>query len=327
MTGKTQSKGRILVTGSEGLIGSSLRKLLQDKGFAVPGLDIAGQGEDQGDVRDYDSVRNAISGCSGVVHLAAVSRVVYGEKYPELCRDVNLNGLDNILKAIASENYRPWLLFASSREVYGNAEKLPVKESWPLLPINTYGETKLLSEEKILHHIQTAGLHAGILRFSNVYGGVNDYEDRVIPAFIRAAQSGNPLRVDGENCTFDFTFLEDVLDGIVRFIALLERGETLPEPVHLVGGIATTLGELARTILKITDSNSSLDITPTRTYDVGKFFGDPGLAREILEWTHTTPLETGLLRLARNMQGVQLRPGRLSVPTELMLKPEPICEV
>lgn len=323
----SSQKKQILVTGSGGLIGSSLCNVLRNNGYQVKGFDLLSPGTEYGDVRDLQAVEKAVEGCSGVVHLAAVSRVIYGEQFPELCRDVNIGGLQNLLTAIGKQQESPWLIFASSREVYGNAEPLPVKESWPLQPINTYGETKQISEEMIRNQSETEGLRAIILRFSNVFGGINDYEDRVIPAFVSAALNNKPLRVDGEASTFDFTFLEDVLDGIVRCCSLLESGKSLTGPVHLVSGTPTTLGELARTILEITGSSSGIDITPSRNYDVGKFFGDPAEACKALGWKHHTSLETGLLRLAELLPDAILRSGKPSYLSETPVKPMPLIQV
>lgn len=323
----SSQKKQILVTGSGGLIGSSLCKVLRNNGYLIRGFDLTATGSEHGDIRDPEAVQRAVQGCVGAIHLAAVSRVIYGEQFPELCRDVNIGGLQNLLSAIGKQPETPWLIFASSREVYGNAEPLPVKESWPLRPINTYGETKLQSEEMIRQHSETTGLRAVILRFSNVFGGINDYEDRVIPAFVSAALNNKPLRIDGEASTFDFTFLEDVLDGIVRCCSLLESGKSLAGPVHLVSGTPTTLGELARTILEITGSNSGIDITPSRNYDVGKFFGEPSYACEVLSWKHHTSLKTGLLKLAELLPDAILRSGKPSYLFGNPVKPMPLIQV
>ena len=77
--------GKILITGSEGLVGSALRRKLESSEFEVRGLDIRAGDSEAGDVRDPIDVRNAMWGCVGVVHLAAVSRVVWGERDTEQC--------------------------------------------------------------------------------------------------------------------------------------------------------------------------------------------------------------------------------------------------
>ena len=100
---------RILITGSEGLIGHALRKALEACGAEVVGLDLLGIGCEHGDVRSLPRVRDALGGCDGVVHLAAVSRVVWGERDPEGCWSTNVGGLRNVLQALNERRRRPWL--------------------------------------------------------------------------------------------------------------------------------------------------------------------------------------------------------------------------
>lgn len=292
----------ILITGSCGLIGTGLRTVLTGMGYQVKGYDIRGEGEDFGDVRDVVALSNVVSGCSGVIHLAAVSRVIDGERNPKLCCDVNVNGITNVIESILQQECKPWLIFSSSREVYGNAADLPVKETASRSPINVYGESKVRSEMLVEDAVRDRGLHAAILRFSNVFGGLNDHEDRVIPAFVRAALLGDFLRVDGDDNTFDFTFLDDVIEGVFLTIKHLEeRGESLT-PLHFVSGRPTTLRELAEMAIQITCSNSTILHAPSREYDVARFFGCIQRAQEVLGWRHQTSLEDGLLSLATKMK-------------------------
>ena len=109
--------GRCLITGSEGVIGRALRAALEARGGEVVGLDLLGKGGEKGDVRDASRVRDAVDGCDGVVHFAAVSRVVWSERAPEVCWSTNVGGLRNVLEAAGERKRRPWILFASSREV------------------------------------------------------------------------------------------------------------------------------------------------------------------------------------------------------------------
>lgn len=288
----------ILITGSNGLIGSALKRVLMRAGFKVKCLDVIGEGDDFGDVRDASRVNKAVEGCSGVIHLAAVSRVIHGELDPEKCWDVNVNGITNVITAILQQEEKPWLIFSSSREVYGNAKEFPVSELQPCAPINIYGESKVRSEVLVEEAVRDMGLQAAILRLSNVYGGLNDYEDRVIPAFIRAAIQGNFLRVDGDDNTFDFTYIDDVIHGILLTINYLTINEESLAPVHFVTGSPTTLRELAEKAITITGSNSAILSAEARDYDVARFYGCVERAGEILGWYHKTSIERGLINLA-----------------------------
>ena len=80
---------------------------------------------------------------------------------------------------------------------------LPVSETVPLLPLNVYAKSKIAAEQSVEQY-RAQGLQTAVLRFSNVYGSIHDYADRVIPAFCRAAAFGGTIRIDGSDNIFDF---------------------------------------------------------------------------------------------------------------------------
>ena len=287
---------RILITGSKGLIGTELTDLLVHQGADVRSIDIAAEGDDQGDVRDPERVRSAIGGCHGIVHLAAVSRVILGEKHPELCWDTNVHGLKNVLHVAAASRRRPWVIFASSREVYGQPEALPAHEDCPVRPVNIYGRSKV-EGEALVEAARRDGLRACTVRLSNVFGSIHDHADRVVPAFARAAACGDTLRIDGADHTFDFTYLDDVAAGIATLTALLADSGQTPPPIHFVSGVPTTLLELANLSIQLANSSSIVRHAPPRNFDVARFYGCADRAREILGWSPSVPLEVGLERL------------------------------
>ena len=291
---------RILITGAEGLVGGALRAALEALGAEVVGLDLLGADRERGDVRSLRRVRDALGGYDGVVHLAAVSRVVWGERDPEGCWNTNVGGLRNVLQALDERTRRPWLLFASSREVYGQPRCLPATEDTPLRPVNVYGRSKA-EGERLMEAARARSLRAATVRLSNVYGSARDHADRVIPAFLRAAVSGHPLRVDGADCTFDFTHIDDTVRGLVAVVDRLARGQGLP-PIHLVAGRPTTLGDLATLAIDVAGGTSPVVEAPPRSFDVSRFHGDPSRARELLGWEPCVVLREGLERLVRDLR-------------------------
>lgn len=292
----TRMSTRILVTGSSGLIGQAMSVLLGARGYSVVGLDSRAQGEFFGDVRDIARVRSAMVGCAGVVHLAAVSRVVWAERDPDTCWATNVGGVENLISAAISSAAPPWLIFGSSREVYGEPDVLPCREGAPLLPVNTYGRSKV-EGERLIETARAQGLRASILRFSNVYGSIHDYHDRVVPAFARAAATGTLLQVEGSAHTFDFTHLDDTVRGIGALVDHLECGGEALDPIHLVTGQPTTLGALATLAVDLAGSGARLVEAPARSFDVGRFFGCPDRALRALDWTPRVDIRTGLARL------------------------------
>ena len=294
---KPKISRRVLVTGSSGLIGKALTKTLRKDGFTPVEFDLRGLGSGAGDIRVPADIERTIAGCVGVIHLAAVSRVIDGEKDPEACWETNVRGTRNIIQAAMARPGRPWLIYASSREVYGDPAVNPVNEDAPLEPINIYGRSKIAAERLVTD----APLRTAIVRFSNVYGSTDDHVDRVVPAFAQQAALGLSLRVDGSGHTFDFTHLDDTVRGVLAVIHRLEAGVELP-PIHFVTGQPTTLGELASLAIELAGSSSTAHEAPPRSYDVSGFYGDPRRAARLLDWRPSVPLVDGLARLIQDFR-------------------------
>ena len=295
------------ITGSEGLIGTALVRALIERGAVVRRLDLCvptGQ-PGRGDVLDRSAVAQLVDGCAGVVHLAAVSRVVWGEQNPALCWDTNVIGTQHVIDACLSQRRRPWLLLASSREVYGQARQLPVAEDAPLAPLNVYGRSKAEAEQRLCA-ARGHGLGTAVLRFSNVYGDTRDHADRVIPAFARAAALGETLRIDGPDHLFDFTHLADTVRGVLAVMDRLAQGAQLP-PIHLVTGHGTSLGQLAELALRAGCGRSRIAYAPPRSYDVAQFVGDPSLAQRLLGFRAEVALTDGLAHLVAAYSAVGKR--------------------
>ena len=295
---------RVLVTGSKGLVGTAIASALEVNGYEVIRFDLrADVGNGHGDSRLASSVRDAIRGADGVVHLAAVARVVWAEREPELCEKTNVVGTKNVLDAALAEGNRPWVIFASSREVYGQAVELPVDEDTPLAPVNIYGRSKVAGE-RLVTSARDRGTRTTVVRLSNVYGTLDDHVDRVIPAFVRAAVDGTTLRVEGSSNTFDFVHIDDVARGLLGLVEEMQGGSEPLPPMHLVTGVPTTLGELARRVVAMTGSRATVRENTPRTFDVSRFYGDPSRARKLLGWSARISLGEGLRRLAEDYRSV-----------------------
>jgi nucleoside-diphosphate-sugar epimerase len=287
---------RILITGSSGLVGSALVPALSARGAEIVRLDKAATGPAHGDVRDRERLCRAILEVDGIIHLAAVSRVIWGERDPELCWSTNVTGLRNVLELAARSPAKPWMIFASSREVYGQADRLPATEDCMARPVNVYGRSKVVGERLVVE-AQRDGVRACTIRLSNVFGSTTDHADRVVPAFARAAALCQELRVDGADHTFDFTHIDDVTLGIVALAEHLDSRGPIPPPIHFVSGTPTTLGELATMAIRLAGTDSFVRLAPPRDFDVARFFGSPARAEALLGWKPSIDLEQGLTRL------------------------------
>ena len=288
-------KNKIIITGSKGLIGSSLKNSLRRIGYQVHGIDNAfkvGHVE-YGDIQDYALLESLALKCTGIVHLAGTSRVIDGEKNPSDCWKNNVEGTQKVLNAASNSPNNPWIIYASSREVYGQQEALPVKEDSPLIPLNIYARSKVAAE-KLVSAYRSKGLQTSIVRFSNVYGSIKDHSDRVIPAFCRTAALGGTIRIDGGQNVFDFTHIDDVTNGVIRIIEKLQAKHFDLPAIHFTSGQGTTLLQAAKLAASISRKNINFSYAPSRSFDVNTFYGDPTRAEHLLGWKAKTSIQEGM---------------------------------
>lgn len=252
----------------------------------------------EGDVRNYQLVEDAVQDVDGVIHLAALSRVRWGFDNPNLCMQVNAQGTLNVLDAIRKTDCNPWIIFGSSREVYGNALVMPVKEDAAYSPTNVYAVSKVSSEMLCQSYHRNYGVSCVILRFSNVYGSIFDHCDRVVPRFVLSALAGIPLHLFGKDHTFDFVHLSDAVRGIRLTVDFMENSEfPIIEAVQLVTGAPTSLEDLANLVLSISESDSEICVESPESYFPTRFFGDPSKALSLLRFEATIDIETGISQL------------------------------
>ncbi len=291
-------KNKILITGSKGLIGHAVKDQLKNRRLKVQGIDIdyPATHSEHGDIRDAQLIKNLAAECSGIVHLAAVSRVILGERNPQLCWDINVNGTCNLLQALHDLPDKPWIIYASSREVYGQQTELPVREEATLSPINAYAHSKVAAEKLVMGY-RKRGLQTAIVRFSNVYGSVHDHVDRVIPAFCRVAALGGMIRIDGSHNTFDFTHINDVVTGIVKVVDQLQAGCMDFPTVHFTTGEGVTLRQAAELAKRFSQHSVKFLEAPSRIFDISSFYGDPTLASQRLGWEAKVRLQDGMAQL------------------------------
>lgn len=281
---------KIAVTGTGGLIGRSLATLLAAQGHSVVEIDISAVTPI--DITDPVALSGALADCDGVLHLAAISRVAEAQKHPFTTWAVNVDGTRNVLSAVLASRLNPWLIHASSREVYGSQPAEPIGEDTPITPLNVYGRSKAACESLAQCAID-AGANISILRFANVYGDIDDHSSRVIPAFTKAAELGSTLRVDDAGTCMDFTHVIDVCDGIVRVVDILSNGEKGIPPIHFATGEGTRLGTLAQLAVNASNGRCIVNEVERRASCVGCFIGNPQRAKQLLDWGHKTALISG----------------------------------
>lgn len=310
-----QSYSRVLVTGGAGFIGSHTVDRLLAEGLEVVILDDLRSGRLEninqhvkkrgfcfvrGDVRDSRLVRDLVKDVDSIVHLAALISVPESIEDPLLTNDVNVNGTLNLLKASMDFNVKRFV-YASSCAVYGNAKVLPTKEDSPLEPLSPYGVSKLAAEKYVGVFYEVYGLETVCLRYFNVYGprqAYNDYSG-VITKFIDRLTKDLPLVVfgDGEQ-TRDFVYVRDVVEAN---ILALKKEDAAGETFNIGTGVATKINQLASALLEITKkTHLKLKHSKPREGDINHSFADISKARKKLHYDPKVSLKEGLEELTKN---------------------------
>lgn len=293
----------ILITGGAGFIGRTLHEKLH--GIAkVTLLDIKDAFPInsnnvtyvQSDICEQEELLSLFrqEKYDGIIHLAAVSRVIEAELNPEECKRANVEGVHSLLNAIEGSGQKPWLIFGSSREVYGEASKLPVKEDAERMAINIYGKTKMRGEDLFTQFTKKHCLSCAIVRFSNVYGNRYDIFDRVIPRFIRSIFSEETLSIEGGEQIIDFTHIDDTVECVERITSLLNQHGKIQEDFNVCPGIGWSLYELIDCIERYTGKEAKIQINPERRYDVVRFIGDNEKIKKYFRMLEFRPLSEGI---------------------------------
>lgn len=289
---------KVLVTGSSGLIGSIVCSMLTGRGFDVITMDTRIEPTTHmkpnfGNLLDLNEMSEAVKNVDGIVHLAAVSRVIDAQVNPELCRLTNVEGLKNLIYSAKKQVKKPWIVFASSREIYGEPEYLPVNEDHLLKPINVYGNCKKLAEETLTDTVNS--IPGIIFRYSNVYGSPFDYPTRVIPAFLWGVLNGTPLRVDSPNHIFDFTHVNDAAGAIVAAVEKLTSDDF---EGHKIFNLSTERGTSLTQLIDILKDLIGKDVETiagkNRNYDVSRYIGDCRKVKRELGFQCRISLKEGL---------------------------------
>jgi UDP-glucose 4-epimerase len=292
-----QRTDKVVVTGGAGFIGSHLvDRLLADAHSDVVVLDNLHRGRltnlakhtanprlsvIQGDIRNADVVAETVRGADVVYHLAAQSTVMGAVEDLDYSFSTNVIGTFNVLRSAARESVRR-VVFASSREVYGEPIELPVDEGQPLLAINFYGASKVTGEAYCRAFRRASGLNTVILRLANTYG-LRD-SGRVIPRWVEQAIAGEDLTVYGGKQVLDFVWVGQIVEALVR---TAELDGPMP-PINIGSGTGTRIVDLARRIRLMAGSHSQIKLVPARAVEVVQYVARIDRMRQLLRLEPTS---------------------------------------
>jgi len=293
---------QVLVTGSEGFIGSHLTEAMVRAGYDVRAFvlynsfnswgwldrcspDVKGNFEVfQGDIRDAAGVRKAMTGRTAVLHLAALVGIPYSYHSPDTYVDTNIKGTLNVVQAVRDLDVAK-MVHTSTSEVYGTARFVPITEDHPLQPQSPYSATKIGADQLVLSFFNSFATPVTVLRPFNTYGPRQSAR-AVIPTIVTQIVSGKRvIKLGAKHPTRDFSYVTDTASA---FIAALESDASLGEVINVGSGFEISVGDTARAIADLMGGEIEITQDDQRMRpagsEVGRLWASTSKARERLGW-------------------------------------------
>ena len=295
-----------LVTGGAGYIGAHVARRLLESGRDVVVLDDLSTGVRsfvpdgarfvEGSIGDAAAVDDALAGCDGVVHLAALKYAGESVKEPLRFYAVNVEGMRVLLDRVVAAGVGR-VVYSSSCSVYGTPTDVPVVEGTAWAPESPYGETKLIGEWLVRDVAVNAPVAHTSLRYFNVVGsGYDDIYDvspyNLFPLVFRAVDAGTSPKVFGDDyptpdgsCIRDYIHVGDLADAHVAAAARLEEGIELAPAYNIGTGTGASVHEVLDTVERVLGVDLAREVVPRRPGDPARIVGDATLATRDLGWT------------------------------------------
>ncbi len=304
---------KVLVTGGLGFIGSNLVRTLAGADAEVTVVDslipeyggnlrnLAGFGDrvriNISDVRDRHSLPHFVRGQDYLFNLAGQTSHMDSMTDPETDLEINARAQLSILEACRLHNPDIRVVFASTRQLYGKPDYLPVDEAHPLRPVDVNGINKLAGEGYHLLYDKVHGIRSTVLRLTNTIGPrmrVKDARQTFVGVWIRRILADKSFEVWGGEQRRDFTYVDDAVDAFLR--SALEPKAA--GRVFNVGGTApVSLQELAELLVHVNGSGRFKQKTfpkERKKIDIGDFYADDSLLRKTIGWKPRTSLRSAL---------------------------------
>jgi UDP-glucuronate decarboxylase len=300
------AKGRVLVTGGAGFIGSHLCERLLGDGYDVLCVDnyYSSTKDNIAHLLEhprFEVIRHDVTfplyvEVDQIFHLACPASPVHYQRDPVQTTKTAVHGSINMLGLAKRTGAR--ILLTSTSEIYGDPLVHPQTEDYwgnvnPIGPRACYDEGKRAAETLFFDYHRQHKLDIKVVRLFNTYGPrMHPQDGRVVSNFIMSALNGKPLTVYGEGQqTRSFCYVSDLIDGL---IAMMNSGREITGPINLGNPGEFTISELANIVIEKTNSESKIDYLPLPVDDPIRRQPDITRAKAALGWEPTIALSEGL---------------------------------
>jgi NAD dependent epimerase/dehydratase len=304
---------KVLITGSEGFIGSHLTEKLVERGAKVTALvqynsfnnwgwletlDTHIKKEIEvytGDIREYDNMSRVIQGKDMVFHLAALIAIPYSYQSPAAYVRTNVEGTLNVMESCRVHGIEK-IVHTSTSEVYGTAKYVPIDEKHPLQGQSPYSASKIGADKMVESYYRSFNLPVATIRPFNTYGPRQSAR-AVIPTIISQIIAGKKkIKLGALSPTRDFNYVKDTAEG---FIKMAEVDESVGKVINVGTNNEISIGDLVNKIIKLTGKEVKIECEESRLRpeksEVNRLWCDNSKAREILNWRQGYTLDEGLM--------------------------------
>ena len=303
---------KVLVTGSEGFIGSHLTERLVELGANVTALvqynsfnnwgwidtfDVKIKNNIEvitGDIREYDNMKRIVKGKDIVFHLAALIAIPYSYLSPMAYVRTNVEGTTNVLEACREYGIEK-IIHTSTSETYGTALYVPIDEKHPIQGQSPYSASKIAADKMVESYYKSFNTPVAIIRPFNTYGPRQSAR-AVIPTIITQILSGaNEIKLGSLTPTRDFNYVKDTVEA---FIKVAESDKTVGQVVNAGSNYEINIGDLARNIIELTNNEVKIicdeeRLRPEKS-EVNRLWADNTKIKELTDWNPKYTLIEGL---------------------------------
>ncbi len=313
------AKGRALVTGGAGFLGSHLCERLLNDGYSVICVDnyYSSTKDNIAHLLDnprFEVIRHDVTfplyvEVDEIYHLACPASPIHYQRDPVQTTKTAVHGSINMLGLAKRTGAK--ILLTSTSEIYGDPLVHPQTEDYwgnvnPIGPRACYDEGKRAAETLFFDYHRQHNLHIKVVRLFNTYGPrMHPRDGRVVSNFVVSALTGKPITIYGEGQqTRSFCYVDDLIDGL---IAMMNSGDDVTGPINLGNPGEFTIAELAAEVIKQTGVDPGIEYLPLPPDDPTRRQPDITRAKQTLGWEPTIELKAGLAKTIEYFRGVLAR--------------------